>query len=128
MKKTEEVKKQVVFPNRILVPVKEFLLGELKRLRLLKSGIEANDPFTDESRTTDNSLEEDVDEQMGHFDAQTKSNFVTKQIVQLRQALTRMKLGKYGICEICGRMIDTDRLAVRPEATVCVRCEKEREK
>jgi len=35
--------------------------------------------------------------------------------------------GKYGICDKCGEMIDTDRLAVRPEATVCMTCEKEGE-
>jgi RNA polymerase-binding transcription factor DksA len=38
-----------------------------------------------------------------------------------------VKLGKYGICEKCGKMIDTDRLAINPEATTCIDCEKDKE-
>ena len=63
----------------------------------------------------------------GDFDALVKTNFIKKQIVQLRKALTMIKMGKYGICESCGKMIDTDRLAVKPDATICIKCEKERE-
>jgi DnaK suppressor protein len=119
--------KTVSFPSRLLLPIKTFLESEIVKLKRTKKNINEADPFKDESRTTNNSLEEDVDEQVGHFDAEVKANFVSVQIVQFRKALTRMKLGKYGICENCGKMIDTDRLAVRPETTVCIDCEKERE-
>ncbi|MDP4009442.1 MAG: TraR/DksA C4-type zinc finger protein [Candidatus Shapirobacteria bacterium] len=119
--------KIVSFPSRLLLPIKTFLESEIVKLKRTKKNINEADPFKDESRTTNNSLEEDVDEQVGHFDAEVKANFVSVQIVQFRKALTRMKLGKYGICENCGKMIDTDRLAVRPETTVCIDCEKERE-
>ena len=54
-------------------------------------------------------------------------NFLTKRTIQLRKALTMVKLGKYGICEKCGKMIDTARLTANPEATTCVKCEKESE-
>lgn len=84
------------------------------------------DPFSDGSRVTENSLEEDVDEQIGHLQTEVKTSFIRKQIVQLRKALTRIKIGNYGVCEKCGKMIDTDRLAVRPEATVCIKCEREK--
>jgi len=67
-----------------------------------------------------------VDEQIGHFDAEIKVGFVAKQIVQLRKALTRLRLGKFGYCEECGEMIDTDRLAVKPETTRCIKCENKR--
>lgn len=115
-------------PKSLLVPIKKFLENEIKKLKRTRKEINNADPFTDDDRTTfSNSLEEDVDEQIGHFDAQVKSKFLTKQIVQIRKALTRMKLGKYGVCEKCGQMIDTDRLAVSPESTVCIKCEKDRE-
>jgi len=89
--------------------------------------MKASDPFADAQRASQNSLEEDVDEQIGHFETEIKVSFIKKQIIQLRKALSRLKIGKYGICEKCGKMIDTDRLAVGPEVTVCVSCEKERE-
>lgn len=72
-------------------------------------------------------LSQMLTEQLGHFDSEVKSNLVSKQIVEFRKALTRIKLGKFGICESCGKMIDTDRLAVTPQTTVCIECERERE-
>ena len=96
-------------------------------LKKKEKSLKKNDPFSDAERTGNNSLEEDVDEQIGHFETEVKVDFVKKQIVQIRKALTRLKIGKYGICEKCGNMIDTDRLAVRPEVTICLKCEKENE-
>ena len=87
--------------------------------------MKAADPFFDDNRTIENTFEKDLDEQIGHFDNEIKVKFLSKQIAQFRTALTRMKIGKYGTCEKCGKMIDTDRLAVRPEATNCVKCSKE---
>ncbi len=40
----------------------------------------------------------------------------------LRQALTDLDEGRYGICVRCGEPIDPARLAVRPQATFCVTC------
>lgn len=117
----------VKIPQKLIKPIKHFLEEELKRLRKRKKAIASRDPFNDPTRDIDNSLEEDVDEQLGHFEAEVKVGFIQKQIVQLRKVLTRIKLGKYGVCESCGKMIDTDRLAARPETTLCIKCEKERE-
>ena len=122
----KQIKEIVSFPIRLLLPIQKFLETELSKLSKRRKKIRAADPFSDESRATENSLEEDVDEQIGHFSAEVKAGFVARQIVQLRKALTRIKLGKYGHCEECGRMIDTDRLAVKPETTRCISCEKAR--
>lgn len=116
-----------IFPTKLLLPIQKFLRDELMKMKKRKQEIHKSDPFKDGDRLRENSLEEDVDEQLGHFDAEVKANFVGKQIVQLRKALTRIKIGKYGVCEKCGKMIDTDRLAIRPETTVCIDCQKESE-
>jgi RNA polymerase-binding transcription factor DksA len=114
-------------PSRLLSPIKLFLEKELITLKRRKKQLKKNDPFFDENRASENSFEEDLDEQIGHFDNEIKTKFLGKQIVQFRTALTRMKIGKYGICEKCGKMIDTDRLAVKPEATTCIKCSKKSE-
>jgi RNA polymerase-binding transcription factor DksA len=114
-------------PANLLKPIREFLENEAVKLKRKEKAMVKNDPFGDEDRLRENSTEEDVDEQLGHFDNQVKSKFINRQLVQVRKALTRLKLGKYGICEKCGKMIDTERLAVRPEATICISCEKEDE-
>lgn len=119
--------KTIRFSDKLIKPIKNFLENELVRLKRQKKMIKSADPFFDVNRTSENSVEDDLDEQIGHFDAEVKANFVGKRMVEFRKALTRIKIGKYGICESCGKMIDTDRLAVKPEATICIKCERERE-
>lgn len=41
---------------------------------------------------------------------------------KLRQALERLASGTYGICEGCGAAINPERLAVLPDATLCMAC------
>lgn len=120
-------KTKISFPDKLISPIRKFLESELLKMKRTEKQIKMSDPFKDEDRSMSNSDEEDVDEQIGHFDAEVKVSFVKKQIVQLRKALTRIKIGRYGICERCNKMIDTDRLAIKPEATICIKCEKESE-
>ena len=89
------------FPRRLLSPIKLFLEKELVHLKRKKKQLKKEDPFLDENRAFENSLEEDLDEQIGHFDNEVKVKFLSKQIAQFRTALTRMKIGKYGICKKC---------------------------
>jgi RNA polymerase-binding transcription factor DksA len=117
------------FPANLLTPVGKFLRFRLKTLEKRKKEIEEEDPFADTSRLNDNaSPDTDAAEQFGHARASALKSEISRRIVQIRKALTRIKIGKYGICEDCGEMIDTDRLVIYPEATYCVKCEKQREK
>jgi DnaK suppressor protein len=126
MKKNKN-KVALSFPNNLLSPIKSFLERELIKLKRRKKQLKKDDPFLSGDRANENSFEEDLDEQIGHFDNEIKVKFLSKQIAQLRMALTRMKIGKYGICQKCGQMIDTDRLAVKPEAVTCIKCSKKSE-
>src|SRR5690606_22783391 len=47
-----------------------------------------------------------------------------RELQEIEEALERMRNGKYGICERCGRSIAFDRLKVLPESRYCVLCEK----
>jgi RNA polymerase-binding transcription factor DksA len=60
------------------------------------------------------------------FDA-TIAKLVDEEEQQVREALARKAAGTYGICENCGRPIDPARLKARPEATLCIDCQRERE-
>jgi DnaK suppressor protein len=123
----QKIETTIQFPQKFLKPIKEFLEKELVKMKRTEKSVSSADPFKDDFRGLRNSAEDDLDEQIGHFDTEIKAGFVNKQVVQLRKALTRMKIGKYGICEKCGQMIDTDRLAVKPETTLCLDCTKESE-
>lgn len=119
--------KKTTFPSILINPIKRFLEKEIVKLNKTKKSLEIGDPFSDMDRTSQNSLEEDVDEQVGHLHSEVKIKFLSRQIVQVRKALSRIKLGKFGVCEKCSKMIDTDRLAIKPDATICVKCEKDKE-
>ena len=127
--KSKRDKNVVKFPAKLLAPVGQFLQGKLKLLERRKKDIEEEDPFTDVSRVNDNaSPDTDAAEQFGHARSSAIKKELEKKIIQTRKALTRVRIGKYGICEDCGEMIDTDRLTIYPEATLCAKCQVKREK
>lgn len=43
-------------------------------------------------------------------------------------ALRSIEKGSYGICERCGQPIELERLEVKPDATLCVKCQQEVER
>ncbi len=127
MMKTDQQKSVITFPRNILEPIKRFLEEEVVKWKRAEKKIKKNDPFADDTRTVGNSLENDTDEQIGRFEAEVKADFVKKHLVQLRKALTKIKLGRYGLCDKCGKMIDTERLAIKPEITTCINCARDQE-
>ncbi len=125
-KKTET---QLRFPANLMAPIGHFLQSRLSGLRKKKKDIEKEDPFKDTSRILDNaSPDTEAAEQFGHARTSAIRQEITRKIIQTRKALARVKIGKYGICEDCGKMIDTDRLMIYPEATLCKSCAAKREK
>jgi DnaK suppressor protein len=120
---------QIVFPKSILKPVGDFLQSQLKELRKRKKNISSEDPFNTVARDTNTaSPDADAEEQFGHERSSAINEQLDRKIIQTKKALSRIKIGKYGVCSNCGNMIDTDRLMVFPEATLCVKCEKNQEK
>ena len=122
-------KEELYFPQSVLRPVGNFLLAQLAKLKVQRRHIAEDDPFRNVSRISDNaSPDADAEEQFGHARSVAVKQELDRKIIQTRKALTRVKIGKYGICENCGNMIDTDRLMIYPEATLCVSCEAKKEK
>lgn len=121
--------KNIHFPASLLEPVGDFLKASLASLRINRKKISTEDPFNDKSRIFDNAATDtEAEEQFGHARVSAIKDELNKKARQIKKALKRVREGKYGICEDCGKMIDTDRLAIFPEATMCVTCEKKREK
>jgi len=119
----------IKFPLGIIKPIANFLSHEARRLERRKKTLSRQDPFADVRRVTDNAASDsDAAEQVGHAQVTAMQKQVDRKLIQIKKALARIKIGKYGTCEKCGRMVDTDRLMVMPEATICVKCEKKKEK
>lgn len=113
------------FPAQVLQPIRNYLMSKKKKLEKRQVDLTKEDPFADTSRVDDNaSLDTDAAEISGHERVAILRREVDKGLIEVRKTLTRMKLGKYGLCSSCGKMIDTDRLAVDPTVELCLECRK----
>lgn len=117
-----------MFPSNLLKPIANFFKVNLSKLEKQKKKIEKEDPFKAANRIIDNaSPDADAAEQFGHARTSAMKRTLDRKIIQTRKALARVKIGKYGLCEDCGKMIDTERLIAYPEATLCAKCQAKRE-
>jgi DnaK suppressor protein len=89
------------------------LAGELADLRLKSSqtGDSADAAFDAGS--------EEIASQLAELEA--------RELSQVERALSRMKQGSYGLCELCQAKIPVARLNALPYSTTCVDCQREME-
>lgn len=116
------------FPAVVLEPVKTFLQEELKKLKNRREQIGKDDPFVDPDRSRDNAPDIDADEQFGHARSEAVKKQINRRMIQIKKALARIRIGRYGICEKCGQFINTERLMIYPETTLCVNCMRKQSK
>jgi RNA polymerase-binding protein DksA len=55
---------------------------------------------------------------------QTTQQLLDRETAQVEAAMRARERGTYGICQECGRPIPPERLEARPEATLCVDCQR----
>ncbi|MBX3412864.1 MAG: TraR/DksA family transcriptional regulator [Pirellulales bacterium] len=52
----------------------------------------------------------------------------SRELASIENALERMRVGQYGVCEGCGGKIPVARLNALPYATMCIECQREAER
>lgn len=118
---------QIKFPMSILRPMANYLKKEEKKLEKRKKRVAQEDPFLRTDRVNENAaVDADAAEQTGHERVTAILLEINKALISVRKALSRIKLGRYGVCESCDEMIDTDRLAANPTAELCLKCAKKK--
>lgn len=119
----------IKFPKKILKPVEDFLKQKERKLQAQREALEAQDPYADVGRVDDNAASDaEAAEESGHERISALKREIDKGLIEIRKTLTRIKIDKYGVCEECGKMIDTDRLAIKPTAILCIECERKKSK
>jgi len=112
-------------PTHVLKPIQDYLESKRKKLEKRKKDLDKEDPFNDTFRLIDNAaIDTEAAEEEGHERVWALKKEIDKTLIRIKKTLTRIKLGKYGICAQCKKMIDTDRLAIDPTAELCVDCSK----
>lgn len=104
--------------------IKNKLLRQQKKVEDDIKSLEDDDPVME------NALAEASEPGTDSWLADTHSRVVAvKQslidmLYKTKDALVRIKTGKYGNCENCGKQIEPERLEVMPTATLCIACSK----
>lgn len=117
------------FPLNVLKKITAYLIQEKKKTNATISSLKSQDPFSDPDRVIDNAASDtEAKEEISHERMEALEKELRLHLEEIEQALLRIKKGTYGRCVACKKMIDTERLAVKPTALYCVDCEKKREK
>ena len=116
--------KKSYLPPDFLEEAKNYLLSEEKRLVEEERKLAEQDPFLVAERDVDNAETlDEAGEQTGHERVAAEREAVKRLLDETRLALSKLKAGRYGICDECGEMIDQARLKAHPQAQYCLRCE-----
>lgn len=113
------------FPRDVLDQVRQALEEEKKHLGSRIAELTAQDPYSDPDRANDNAASDaEASEESNHDRYAALVDELKARVTSVDQALVRVGSGTYGYCVACGMMIDTDRLAILPTATLCLECER----
>lgn len=113
------------FPSDVLDQVRIALEEEKIRVAARVAELSSQDPFADPDRVNDNAASDaEASEESNHDRYQALVDELKARVYALDEALARVGSGTYGYCMNCGAMIDTDRLAIVPTATLCLACER----
>jgi len=70
----------------------------------------------------DSDMEEKADEATEYDNLLSLEHSLELRLKDVNAALEKISAGSYGICERCGKKIEEQRLAVAPEARLCLTC------
>lgn len=113
------------FPSDVLNELRKHLEEEKKKTNERITELSKQDPFSDPDRANDNAASDsEASEESSHDRFAAMVEELNVRIAEIDAALGRIANGTYGYCTNCKQMIDTDRLAILPTATLCLTCEQ----
>lgn len=117
------------FPSDVLDNIRKALEEEKARIMAQIVLLAAQDPFSDTDRVNENAASDtEASEESNHDRYAAMGDELKARVTAIDEALLRVGNGTYGYCVSCGALIDTDRLAIVPTATLCLACEKKKRK
>jgi RNA polymerase-binding transcription factor DksA len=113
-------------PVNTVNKIRQLLLRQQKEVEQEIKALEEDDPVL--SVGLPESSEPGTDSWMAEVHGRATAARQSLQVILLniRKSLKALRMGKYGKCENCGKMIEKERLAVMPTATLCISCSKKK--
>lgn len=112
-----------------LAAIKKYLEERKRQIERHITSLKQEDPFSDTARLSDNAASDtEAREEIGHERVEALKGELMQQLARVKRALSKIGIGKYGVCDNCGRPIEPERLKVFPMAEYCLSCEKLKEK
>jgi RNA polymerase-binding protein DksA len=98
---------------------RQYLLKEVNhRLKEFKNS--GADRLSDTADMASNMIEDEIVMSITQGEA--------KEIEQIDNALEKIKKGKYGVCDNCGKSINKQRLMAIPFVKLCIKCKEDEER
>lgn len=112
------------FPAKQIRIIKNFLLRQQKEVEENIRKVEKDDPAKD--KVLAESSEPGTDSYIAdsHNKILVLQNNLRQVSINIKKALTKIKIGTFGKCERCGKPIETSRLMAMPTAQYCLSCSK----
>lgn len=106
-------------------PIKQYLEDRRRQIEKHLVRLRSEDPFNDKERLIDNAaIDTDAREEVGHERVETLKTELLTQLAGVKRALSKIGIGKYGMCDNCGNSIEAARLKIFPMAEYCLACER----
>lgn len=111
-------------PRKSIDKIKKLLTLQQKQVKEQIKSLENDDPVLEDG------LAESPESGTDSWAAEMHSRFVSVKndlmglSVRITKALTNIRHGTYGKCEMCGKQIELERLEAVPTATLCLVCSK----
>jgi RNA polymerase-binding transcription factor DksA len=115
-------KKDVEFFKKKLLAEKSELEEELSEIGQKDPSQPGGWEATSGNIEVDAADENEVADKLEEFESNT--SLVTQlenQLTEVKAALERVEAGKYGLCEVCGKPIEKERLEASPSARVSIK-------
>jgi len=105
--------------------VKNYLEQKRREIEKHITTLRREDPFSDTGRLSDNAaVDTDAREEVGHERAEALKDELMGQLAKVKRSLAKIGIGKYGVCDNCGKQVESERLKAFPMAEYCLTCEK----
>lgn len=117
-----------IFPSNSLSKIKGVLEEQKERVERQLQRLKKDDPFMASDRSIVDEPGTVSFEEEGHTRIESNIKESERLLMQIKKALHKIGIGKYGVCDNCGKPIEPKRLKAFPMATLCLSCEKRKER